>query len=184
PGPLSHYGTTKLESEEAVRKATDRHCIIRTAWLYGATGNNFLKAMLKKALDNPSRPIKVVNDRYGSPTWAFRLALQIKRLIEGAYQGTFHATAEGYCTWYELASYFLDAMEVPHSVQPCSSSEYVTPAARPVNSILKNQNLKKAGINLMQDWCQDIDEFVLRCRDPLLNELKKGEQRPTQEQKK
>ncbi len=172
--PISYYGVTKLEAEAAVRGATDNHMIFRTAWMYGIRGQNFLKTMLRLALNNPTREIKVVSDQFGSPTWSYRLAQQIARLIESGGQGTYHATSEGYCTWYELATEFFDKMGVPHSLAPCKTEEYPTPATRPTNSILENQRLKEAGLNLMEDWQNDLTEFVLRFRDRLINEASEG----------
>ncbi len=173
PHPLSHYGMTKYESEKVVRQTTDRHMIIRTAWLYGVNGHNFLKTMLKLALNNPNNKIKVVNDQFGSPTWSHRLALQIARIIDENGQGTYHATAEGYCTWYELAIYFLKKMEVPHTVIPCTSEEYPKPAPRPKNSILENRHLKEKGINIMKNWQDDLDQFVDDFKERLLSEASK-----------
>lgn len=117
--------------------------------------------MLKLAFKNPGNEIKVVNDQLGSPTWSYRLALQISKLIEANGRGTYHVTAEGHCTWYELARYFLEKMDVPHTVIPCTSNEYPTPAPRPKNSILENQHLKAKDINIMRDWQADIDQFVI-----------------------
>ena len=172
PNPISYYGVTKLAAEEAVRRITDNHIILRTAWLYGIRGQNFLKTMLNLALKDPQREIKIVNDQFGSPTWSYRLALQIEKLIESGGNGTFHATSEGYCTWYGLATYFLGKMGVPHSFVPCTTAEYPTPAVRPINSILENRRLKEAGINLMQGWKSDVEEFVFRFRDRLINETR------------
>lgn len=171
PHPLSYYGLTKLESETAVRRMTDRHIIVRTAWVYGVTGRNFLKTMLKMALKNPQGTIKVVNDQFGSPTWSYRLAGQISQMIDKNCLGTYHVTAEGFCSWYELASYFLAQMGVVHTVVPCASQEYPLPAERPKNSILENQRLKKEHINLMKPWAADIDEFIARFKDRLLAEV-------------
>ena len=162
--PISHYGETKSEAEEAVKEATDNHIILRTAWMYGTRGRNFLKTMLNLALKDPEREIKVVNDQFGSPTWSYRLAQQIAKLIGSGGQGTYHATSEGFCTWYELATRFLDKMGVPHSFVPCTTEEFPTPAARPVNSILENRRLKESGLNLMEDWKGDLDEFVIAFR--------------------
>jgi dTDP-4-dehydrorhamnose reductase len=173
PNPLSYYGTTKLEGEVAVMQATDQYIILRTAWLYGIHGRNFLKTILELALGNPDKKVKVVNDQFGSPTWSFRLALQIAKLIEKNGRGTYHTTAEGHCTWYELASHFLGEMGIPHSLAPCTSEEYLTPAIRPRNSILENKRLKKADINLMKDWSHDVDQFVSNFQEQLLNEAMK-----------
>jgi dTDP-4-dehydrorhamnose reductase len=169
--PLSYYGVTKLESEAVVQKAIDRHMILRTAWMFGISGHNFLKTMLKLAVNTPGTEVKVVNDQYGSPTWSYRLALQILKLIENNGQGTYHATSEGYCTWYELAGYFLDKMDVPHKLVPCTSREYPTPAARPKNSILENRHLKEENINVMISWRADIDEFVAGFKAQLIDEV-------------
>lgn len=172
PNPISYYGVTKLAAEEAIRRTIENHIILRTAWLYGIRGQNFLKSMLTLALKDPQREIKIVNDQFGSPTWSYRLALQIAKLIESRGNGTYHATSEGYCTWYGLATYFLGKMGVPHSFVPCTTAEYPTPAARPMNSILENKRLKESGINLMQGWKSDLDEFVFRFRDRLINETR------------
>lgn len=167
--PLSYYGLTKLESEKVVKKATDNHVILRTAWLHGVTGHNFLKTMQKLALENPERELKVVNDQYGSPTLSFRLALQIEKVIEAGSVGTYHATSEGYCTWYELAKYFLDEMEIPNEIIPCTTAEYPTPAARPLNSILENRNLKQTGINVMPLWQDEVKHLVDTYKKQLAN---------------
>lgn len=173
-GPLSYYGITKLESELAVRKMTDKHIIIRTAWVYGINGRNFLKTMLRLSVNNPEKALKVVNDQYGSPTWSYRLAEQIGKLIEVNAMGTYHASSEGYCTWYELAKYFLEKMDVKHKIFPCSTDEYPTPAARPKNSILENSRLKKEKINLMRDWRKEVDTFVINFKERLIKEAKGG----------
>ncbi len=172
PSPLSYYGRTKLEGEEAIRRTSDSHMIVRTAWLYGIQGHNFLKTMLRLALTDPHRQIKVVNDQFGSPTWSYRLALQIGQLIAAGGQGTYHATSEGHCTWYDLASCFLEKLGVAHSLTPCTTEEYPTPATRPMNSILENRRLRTAGIDIMPHWEDDLDEFVSAFRERLINEAK------------
>jgi len=171
--PVSYYGKTKLAGEKAIKSATDRFIIVRTAWLYGISGHNFLKTMLKLSYRSSDNNIKVVNDQFGSPTWTHRLALQIERLIETNYRGIFHATAEGFCTWYELADYFLKKMDVPYTMTPCTTLEYPTQAARPMNSILENRNLKDKGMNIMAHWETDIDEFVLNFHKVLIKETQK-----------
>jgi dTDP-4-dehydrorhamnose reductase len=174
PHPVSYYGKTKYESEKVVLNGADRHVIVRPAWMYGVNGYNFLKTMLKLALNNPKDEIRVVNDQYGSPTWSYGLALQIQRIIQTDAQGIYHATAEGYCTWFELAEYFLNKMQVPHTIVPCTSEEFPTRAKRPKNSILENRNLKEKGINIMSQWQDDIDRFVSSFRKNLIGEVTKG----------
>lgn len=170
PNPLSYYGKTKLESELAVREITERHIILRAAWMYGVKGHNFLKTMLRLALGNPRKEIKVVNDQHGSPTWSYRLSLQMAKLVETQGQGTYHATAEGHCSWYEMACYFLERMGVPHSLVPCTTEEYPTPASRPQNSILENRHLRENGVDLMPHWQTDLHQFVSLFAEQLMRE--------------
>ncbi|MDY6986574.1 MAG: dTDP-4-dehydrorhamnose reductase [Thermodesulfobacteriota bacterium] len=171
PHPVSFYGKTKFDGELAVRDTAKGHIIVRTAWLYGHHGPNFLKTMLRLALRSPHKEVKVVHDQFGSPTWSYRLALQIARLIETNGRGTYHATSEGHCTWYELATCFLEKMGISHHLVPCTSAEYPTPASRPKNSILENGHLKEEGLSLMIDWKEDLDKFVSLHREDLLREV-------------
>jgi dTDP-4-dehydrorhamnose reductase len=171
PSPLSYYGRTKLEGERVITVLMDRYVIIRTAWLYGINGHNFLKTMLRLAISEPEREIKVVNDQYGSPTWSYTLARQISIIIDTDRNGLYHATSEGFCTWYELAVYFLMCMGIKARVRPCLTEEYPTPARRPKNSILENHRLKREGINIMPNWREDIERFVETHRERLMAEV-------------
>jgi len=173
PIPASSYGRTKLEGERAVEQFAGRYLIVRTAWLYGICGHNFLKTMLRLALKDPAKEIRVVNDQFGSPTWSHQLGLQIAKLIETNSGGTYHTSAEGYCTWYALARHFLEAMDVSHTIVPCSTEEYPTPAKRPKNSILENRRLKSDGMNIMIDWRDALERFVSRFRHRLMDEIEK-----------
>lgn len=170
--PLGQYGKSKLAGEEAVQYYCPSHLILRTAWLYSAHGSNFLKTMLRLTLQDNTREINVVNDQYGSLTWSHTLALQIKALLDTELIGIVHASAEGYSTWYEGARYFLDKMDVPHNLKPCTTKDYPTPARRPTNTILENFRLKQEGLNLFKDWRDDIDCYVDRHKEELLNSLK------------
>lgn len=171
--PLCRYGQSKLAAEQRVREQTDDHLIIRTAWLYGIGGRNFLKTMLRLAVTDPNRTIRVVNDQFGSLTWTHRLARQIKLLLDAGLTGTIHATAEGSGSWYDGARLFLTAMRVPFSLEPCSTAAYPTPARRPANSILENAVLKKHGLNRMVSWEEDVMEFARRHGEELLAEAKR-----------
>ena len=169
-GPVSEYGRSKLAGEQAVLESGASSAILRTAWLYGAHGKNFLKTMLRLTLQNPDKEFKVVNDQFGSPTWSHTLARQIAAVIETRATGIFHATSEGYCSWYDLACTFLEEMGVEHHFVPCSSEEYPTPAKRPANSILENAHAKQLGINQFADWKKELKRFVAENRDELLRE--------------
>ncbi|MEW6080141.1 MAG: dTDP-4-dehydrorhamnose reductase [Thermodesulfobacteriota bacterium] len=170
--PLSYYGVTKRESERTVARCTDRHLILRTAWLYGFSGHNFIKAILKKALAAPDQPLKVVNDQYGSPTWSLTLARQIDELIDPPAQGLYHASAEGACTWFEFARYFLEKLNVPNRIVPCQTREYPTPAVRPACSILENRRLKAENRNRMGAWQKDLDDYLDRYGETLLEQCR------------
>ena len=172
--PLSAYGRSKLAGEQAIAQQMDDFLILRTAWLYGMGGSNFLKTMLRLAVTDPKRTIRVVDDQYGSLTWTMTLARQIEKLLGSDLTGIGHATAEKYSTWFGGAKYFLEAMEVAFSLEPCATDEYPTPAHRPGNSILENKRLKEHGHHVMQGWQQDIDDFVSLYRDPLLKEAMAG----------
>jgi dTDP-4-dehydrorhamnose reductase len=158
--PLSRYGLTKMESEMAVKQNTPHYIIIRAGWIYGVRGDSFLKQMLQLAMKKDQKSIYVVNDQIGSPTWSYRLAQQIKVLIDNRKEGVYHATSEGYCSRYEWAKYFLEKMEITIPVLPCTSEEYPTPAKRPLNSILENRQLKIEGLNIMPNWQKDLDIFI------------------------
>ncbi len=170
PHPLSQYGKSKLAGEEAVKKYAPDHLILRTAWLYSATGHNFLKTMLRLAITDSTQPRLIVDDQYGSLTWSYTLARQITELLTPQLQGIIHATAEGYSTWYQAARYFLDKMNVAHNLRPCTTDQYPTPAHRPTNSILENTRLKDAGISCFVNWKQDLDTFIDKHGEQLLRD--------------
>jgi len=170
--PLSRYGLTKMESEMAVKQNTPHYIIIRAGWIYGVRGDSFLKQILQLAMKKDQKSIYVVNDQIGSPTWSYRLAQQIKVLIDNRKEGVYHATSEGYCSRYEWAKYFLEKMEITIPVLPCTSEKYPTPAKRPLNSILENRQLKIEGLNIMPNWQKDLDIFIDNYGEMLL----KGEE--------
>ena len=168
--PVSWYGKSKLAGEQAVIETTRDHLIVRTAWLYSIYGGNFLKTMLRLALKNPEKEIRVVNDQFGSMTWGYRLALQIEKLIDKEVQGICHASAEGYGTWYEVAGHFLERMGIESGFTPCATEKYPVPAHRPRNSILENKKIKQESICVMEEWKKDIELFADKFRDQLIRE--------------
>lgn len=172
PDPQTVYGRTKLAGEEAIVVSGCRFAILRTAWLYGIHGKNFPKTMLRLALATPSKPIRVVADQFGCPTGSAELAHQIRTLIEAPIppQGRFHATAQGFTSWFDFAKAFLTLMAVPHTLIPCTSAEYPTPAKRPTNSILEDAALKAQGLCSMPNWHDALAQFVQTNRQTLLDE--------------
>jgi dTDP-4-dehydrorhamnose reductase len=128
--------------------------------------------MLRLAVADPQRELKVVHDQFGSLTWSHTLTHQIQRLLQSDLTGIVHATSEGHSTWYEAACYFLDAMNVEHNLHPCTTADYPTPAHRPANSILANTKLDTARISTFTSWQEDIDTFVGIHGEQLLAEAK------------
>ena len=171
PSPISEYGRSKLRGEQAVLESGAQAAILRTAWLHGAHGKNFLKTMLRLTIQNPGKEFKVVHDQFGSPTWSFTLAQQIKAVVDQRAAGIFHASSEGYCSWYDLACSFLNMMEVEHRFIPCTTEEFPTPTRRPANSILENAHAKELGINQFDGWEEELRTFVHAHRHDLLKEV-------------
>jgi dTDP-4-dehydrorhamnose reductase len=169
--PLSAYGKSKVESEVAVRGNAPNYIIVRSGWLYGIKGDNFPKAILRQALQQKPKPIRVPDDHYGSPTWSRRLALQIKELIEKNAKGTYHATAEGYCSRFEWAKYILDKLGIKAALEPCSMKDLKGPR-RPPNCLLENRLAKKQGVSIMVNWKDDLDRFLDEFGKALIKEAK------------
>ncbi|WP_160140889.1 dTDP-4-dehydrorhamnose reductase [Bacillus sp. SLBN-3] len=136
PVPLNAYGKSKLAGEEAVRKTISRHYIVRTSWVFGGAGPNFIKKIL--TLSKTNNTLKVVDDAMGSPTYTVDLAGAILRLIQTDRFGTFHLANGGACSWYDLATEAIRLSGSPITILPCSSEEYPSKADRPRYSVLGN----------------------------------------------
>jgi dTDP-4-dehydrorhamnose reductase len=133
--PLGAYGRSKLAGEQEVAAATDEHAIVRTAWLFGAGGRNFVDTML--ALGGDRDEVSVVTDQVGSPTWSSHLAEGVVELAERAGDvGVFHAAAAGACSWYELAVEVFDLAGIACRVLPTTAERFARPAPRPAYSVL------------------------------------------------
>lgn len=159
-GPVSVYGASKLLGEELVRQQWTDHFIVRTAWLYGLPGPNFVTAILAKGRSlQPGQEIKVVADQRGSPTSTLALAPQLLALAQTEAFGTYHAACHGETTWYEFARLILETAGLRAAVAPCSTAEYPRPARRPANSVLANRLLALQGLDLMPHWQAAFREF-------------------------
>lgn len=167
PNPLSVYGKSKYQGEKRVSQAMENYIIIRTAWLYGAHGNNFVKTIWQKARENSRTgvPLKIVNDQYGSPTYTKELCEQTLAIVEAHHSGIFHCTNEGVCTWYEFASEILSNFNNCVKVQPCTTEEFPRPAFRPPYSVLENARLKSLGIYYMRSWKDAFCRFFTENKD-------------------
>lgn len=144
--PVTVYGITKLEGEQAIIDSCFKYYIFRTAWLYG-DGNNFVRTMLN--LGKEKDELNVVADQHGSPTYAVDLASIIHQAIEKEIPyGIYHATNQGYTTWYEFTKEIFEFAGIDCKVNPVTSEEFVRPAKRPKNSKLSKEKLIKAGIDV------------------------------------
>ena len=158
--PLSVYGRSKLLGEEWVRQQCPDHFIVRTAWLYGAPGPNFVTAILARGRSlGPDGELKVVQDQRGTPTSALALAPQLLALAATEAFGTYHATCQGETTWYEFARLILETAGITVRVTPCTTAEFRRPAPRPANSVLENRLLQVAGLDLMPAWQAAYRQF-------------------------
>jgi dTDP-4-dehydrorhamnose reductase len=156
--PCSVYGKTKLLGEIYVREFSSKYFIVRTAWLYGCVGNNFVYTM--RTLGNEKIYINVVNDQRGNPTNANDLAYHILKLIETEEYGVYHCTGNGECTWYEFAKVIIKLSGEKCEVKPCTSDEYKTLAKRPEYSSLDNMMLRNTVGDEMRDWQKALKSFI------------------------
>jgi dTDP-4-dehydrorhamnose reductase len=160
--PYSTYGTTKLMGENYVREFNSKYYIVRTAWLYGYVGKNFVYTMINLGKNKES--IKVVNDQRGNPTNANDLAYHILKLINTEEYGVYHCTGEGECSWYDFASKIMDLHGLSCKVMPCTSEEYSkeypASAKRPEYSSLDNMMLRCTVGDEMRNWEEAIEVFV------------------------
>jgi dTDP-4-dehydrorhamnose reductase len=137
PAPLSAYGRTKLAGEEATAAANKRHFIVRSSWLFGVGGRNFVETMLRLAADHGE--VLVVRDQVGAPTYTWHLAYGIVRLIEGIEFGIHHMAAAGHCSWYEFAREIFEQAKVECKVLSGTTEMLGRPAPRPPFSALESQ---------------------------------------------
>ena len=160
--PQSVYSRTKAEGEHVIRESGCNYIIIRTAWLYSATGKNFVKTMLQLAETHPE--INVVDDQRGCPTWAYDLACAIVRLIQqngkNEVRETFHYTNKGQITWYDFAKAIMEIGGKQCKVNPITTDQYPTKVKRPAYSVLDLSKIKEyAGIEI-PDWRESLAKCI------------------------
>ena len=160
--PVSVYGKTKLLGEEFVRDFSSKYYIVRTAWLYGYVGHNFVYTMMKLGKDRDT--LSVVNDQLGNPTHANDLAYHILKLIQTEEYGVYHCTGKGECSWFDFASEIMKLSGRNCTVNPCTSEEYKSmypnSADRPAYSSLDNMMLRCTIGDEMRDWKDALKTFM------------------------
>jgi dTDP-4-dehydrorhamnose reductase len=156
--PLSVYGKSKWAGEQALREAAPRHVIVRTAWLFGAGGANFVDSILRKA--RHGEPLAVVDDQRGSPTWTGDLARALVRLVAAAEFGTYHCTNGGECTWHELARHVVTRAGHDVPVERTTTADLARPAPRPVYSVLDGSWCEHVTGYRMPHWKDAVDRYL------------------------
>ena len=156
--PQSHYGRTKLLGEDKVREYLTDYFIVRTAWVFGVNGNNFVKTMIR--LGKERDELTVVCDQFGSPTFSADLAVLLCDMIVTDKYGVYHATNEGFCNWFEFAEAIMKEAGLSTRVRPVTSAEYPTKAVRPFNSRLSKKSLDDAGFNRLPAWQDALTRYV------------------------
>lgn len=157
-GPQSAYGKTKLAGEKFIQENTDKYFILRTAWLYGLHGNNFVKTMLDLAENHDE--ITVVHDQVGSPTYSFDLAVATTNLLFSDKYGIYHVTNEGACSWCEFAKLIFELSDVDVKVIPVTTEEFPRPAPRPHYSVLDNKKWNSSGFVPMRTYKEALSEYL------------------------
>lgn len=158
PGPLSVYGKTKLAGELAVKSSLARYFIVRTSWVFGKNGNNFVKTMLR--LGREHEELNVVCDQIGSPTYTADLAPLLADMALSEKYGVYHATNEGVCSWAEFAEEIFHLAGCNTLVKPIPSREYPSKAKRPMNSRLSKASLDSAGFDRLSPWKDALKRFL------------------------
>jgi len=162
--PMSVYGKSKYCGELIVQQLLDRFFIVRTSWLFGRNGKNFIRTILNIAGRNER--LKIVNDQFGSPTYTKDLAASIKvlvgknsRLNTGLY-GTYHITNSGFCSWYDYADYFLKLKHSKSVIEPATTAELNRPAPRPKYSVLGNLMWELSGFEQVRNWREAVKDYI------------------------
>jgi len=161
PNPLNVYGRSKLEGERHVSEMLTAAWIVRTSWLFGPWGRNFVRTILQRAREGNS--LRVVDDQFGAPTYTLDLAEKLEEIVTSGNPGVYHVTNRGYCSWYEFAREILRQAglnHVPLSAIPTSDSD--RPALRPRNSRLAHTRLESEGLGFLPPWQDALARYLIR----------------------
>lgn len=162
--PQSVYGKSKLAGESFVRELSSRFFIVRTSWVYGLYGNNFVKTMLKLAKER--NELAVVYDQVGSPTYTVDLACFLAELVRTELYGTYHASNSGQCSWYEFAKVIFEEAGLKHvSVHPVTTEQFKRPAPRPAFSVMDHMAIRLNGLQDLRPWREALRDFLARFHD-------------------
>lgn len=160
--PVNVYGRSKLLGEDAVNAIVEKHFIVRTSWVFGINGHNFIKTMLK--LGQTKDKVNVVNDQIGSPTYTVDLAKLLADMMATEKYGTYHATNEGFCSWAEFTREIFKQAGLKVEVDGIPTAEYPTPARRPFNSRLSKKSLDEAGFERLPTWQDALARYLVELK--------------------
>jgi dTDP-4-dehydrorhamnose reductase len=156
--PISIYGKSKYAGEQYVRDLHSKFFIIRTSWVFGQYGKNFVNTMLDLATRMDE--LKVVNDQVGCPTYTVDLSFKILELMNTDLYGIYHISNSGQCTWYELANYIFEVSKTNIKVNPCTTEDFPRPAPRPSYSVFEHLNLKLNNFTKMRHWEDAVKDYL------------------------
>lgn len=164
--PINIYGESKLAGEKYVQEILDKYYIVRTSWVFNINGKNFIETMLR--LSKANNQLSIVNDQIGSPTYTKDLSRLLVDMIETNKYGLYHATNEGYCSWYEFADTIFKLANINIDIKAINSNEYASRAKRPLNSKLSKDKLIEFGFKPLPHWEDALKDYLIRRRDLLI----------------
>ena len=160
PNPINEYGKTKLAGEQLLAQSGCRHCVMRVEWTYGLAGNNFVTKIIQRAKTDTDKALKVVDDQIGSPTATTEAAKVICELLRIKPTGLFHFASAGYVSRYEMAKFIFDKLSMDVNLLPCKTSDYVTVAARPLNSRFDCSKIQAILDEPIMPWQTPLEKFL------------------------
>lgn len=158
PNPINEYGKTKLAGEQLLGESGCRHCIIRLEWTYGFAGNNFVTKIIRRA--KADKTLKVVDDQVGSPTATTEVANVICKLLQKKPESIFHFASAGYVSRYQMAEFIFDKLSMDVNLVPCKTSDFVSDAARPLNSRFDCSKIKNLLDEQIKPWQDPLERFL------------------------
>ena len=164
--PINIYGESKLAGEKYVQEILDKYYIVRTSWVFIINGKNFIETMLR--LSKANNQLSIVNDQIGSPTYTKDLSRLLVDMLETSKYGLYHATNEGYCSWYEFADTIFKLANINIDIKAINSNEYASRAKRPLNSKLSKDKLIEYGFKPLPHWEDALKDYLIRRRDLLI----------------
>lgn len=158
PNPINVYGASKLKGEQYVQELLEKYYIVRISWVFGINGNNFIKTM--RRLGEQLEELNVIDDQVGSPTYTADLAPLLVDMMETEKYGVYHASNEGFCSWYEFAKEIFKQSGIEVKVNPITTDQYPTKAKRPMNSKMSKGKLAKNNFSLLDNWENSVKRYL------------------------